>query len=127
MSTDTLPDTLAELQRLIDQVADRLAIIVDAVDRLPDPDPLAPYRLANGAVCYVTTYADVLSPGDWVQACHGDTAWHEVVDAEHFIGDDGRPWVRVLLDGRAIYWHATNALRIARPPADVLDAQGADQ
>lgn len=36
MSTDTLPDTLAEVQRLIDQVSDRLATIATAVDRLSD-------------------------------------------------------------------------------------------
>ena len=38
MSTDTLPDTLAEVQRLIDQVSDRLTTIAAAVDRLATTD-----------------------------------------------------------------------------------------
>ena len=68
MSTDTLPDTLAELQRLIDQVSDRLAVIAAAVDRLPataaDTGP-AFYPERMGYLSEVSAGDRVLFAGGW--------------------------------------------------------------
>lgn len=119
MSTDTLPDTLAELQRLIDQVSDRLSAIAAAVDTLAHPDRVT---------TFVTDYASEVMPGDRVQRCHGDPDWHLVTEAtaslrdrrgrpvDHPEADDGREWVRIVHDGTAHYWLATDAIRIATAP-----------
>ena len=68
MSTDTLPDTLAELQRLIDQVSERLVTIAAAVERLPtataDTAP-AFYPEHMGYLSEVRAGDRVLFAGGW--------------------------------------------------------------
>ena len=52
--SDTLPDTIDELRRLIDRVGERLEVIAAAIDGMPTrsvdmlADPLAAFRLAVG-------------------------------------------------------------------------------
>jgi hypothetical protein len=68
MSTDTLPDTLAEVQRLIDQVSDRLTTIAAAVDRLATTDAPAYWPERMGQL-------DEVRVGDRAM---WDGRWHEV-------------------------------------------------
>lgn len=69
MSTDTLPDTLAELQRLIDQVSDRLDTLAAEADRIiaaatPDDAPAYhPERM--GYLSEVRVGDRVLFAGGW--------------------------------------------------------------
>ena len=65
MSTDTLPDTLAELQRLIDQVSDRLTTIAAAVDRLSATDAPAFYPERMGYLTELRRGDRVLFAGGW--------------------------------------------------------------
>ncbi len=65
MSTDTLPDTLAELQRLIDQVSDRLTTIAAAVDRLSTPDAPAYHPERMGYLSELRAGDRVLFAGGW--------------------------------------------------------------
>lgn len=128
---ETLSDLLAKAERISADLADAYReaqrIVTGTTDLDPHVDlgdPLAMYRLPSGAVGYVTTYADHIVAGDWVQACHGDPDWHHVAEADAYPeADDGREWVRLVIDGRAVFWLATNAIRRATPPADVVTAQ----
>jgi len=132
---DAIVYLLAKAERLAGELADAYReaqrIITGTTDLDPHVDlgdPLARFRLPSGMVGYETTYADHLAPGDWVQACHGDEGkWHEVTEALCFTGDDGRPWVKATVDGTCRFWLATNAIRVARPAADVIAAQEWDR
>lgn len=91
-------------------------------------DPLAAYRLPSGAVAYETAYADEVTVGAWVQRCHGDPDWHHVTDVATYtvpspswFGQTAM-W-RITYDGTAHDWAGTDAIRIARPPADVVAGQ----
>ena len=91
-------------------------------------DPLAAFRLPSGAVAYETAYADEVTVGDWVQRCHGDTDWHHVDDVATYTAPSpswfGQSTVwRVTYDGTAHDWAGTDAIRIARAPAQVVAAQ----
>lgn len=128
--TDTqraaLDANLAKAQHLAQDHARILqgcrAILAEpSVDMLADP--LAPFRLPNGTVAFDTVCADDISVGDWVQRCHGDPDWHLVTEVECFTGDDGRPWVKVRIDDTANFWVATDVIRRATPPADVVAGQ----
>ena len=90
---------------------------------IPD-DPLREYRTAGGRVAYETTYADMIFAGDWVQACHGDPDWHRV-DRAKILTDPAtlRLMVNVWMDGNSKWWAPTDAIRVARPAADVVAAQ----
>ncbi len=90
---------------------------------IPD-DPLREYRTAGGRVAYATGYADEVEVGDWVQACHGDTGWHRV-DRAKILTDPAtlRLMVNVWMDGSSKWWAPTDAIRVARPAADVVAAQ----
>lgn len=122
--TDTqraeLRDALAKAEHLAREHARILegcrAILAEPpVDMLADP--LAPFRLPSGAVSYEVTYAGEVAVGDWVQRCHGDPDWHLVTEAARYDkADDGREWVRIVHDGTAHYWLATDAIRIATAP-----------
>lgn len=126
-TTDTL---LADLADVLDRAA-KLAKDLSAtlagppVDMLAIPDdPLREFRTTGGRVSYETTYADEVKVGDWVQACHGDTDWYCATEADAYPqSDDGREWVRIVLDGTANFWLATDAIRVARRAADVVAAQ----
>jgi len=83
-------------------------------------DPLAAFRLPSGAVGYITTYADHVAVGDWVQRCHGDPDWHQVESVAR-IGDT--KGLNVVYDDLAHFWLDTDAIRVARPPADTVAAQ----
>ena len=87
------------------------------------PDPPAAFRLPSGAVGYETTYADQVVVGDWVQRCHGDPDWHLVAEVQAW--PEGLNWVRIVHDGLAHDWKATDAIRVARPPVDVIARQEA--
>ena len=65
MSTDTLPDTLAELRRLVDQVSERLDVIAAAVDRLPTTDATAYHPERMGYLSEVRHGDRVLFAGGW--------------------------------------------------------------
>ncbi len=65
MSTDTLPDTLAELQRLIDQVSDRLTTIAAAVDRLTATGAPAYHPERMGYLYELDDGDRVLFAGGW--------------------------------------------------------------
>ncbi len=65
LSTDTLPDTLAELQRLIDQVSDRLTTIAAAVDRLTATDAPAYHPERMGYLSELRVGDRVLFAGGW--------------------------------------------------------------
>lgn len=105
MSTDTLPDTLAELQRLIDQVSDRLATIAAEADRIiaaatPDAPAFYPERMG---------YLSELRVGDRVLFAGG---WREVGEVSHY-GDLMVAWftdpdMNVLVD------KGTHAIRIQK-------------
>lgn len=86
-------------------------------------DPLAVFRLPSGVVGFETTYADHVRVGEWVQRCHGDPDWHLVEDVEHFTGVGSDGWVRITYGGTAHDWFAVDAIRVARPPAEVVDRQ----
>ncbi len=132
-----LAETLERAQRLFEDVAE----LVDTV-RHPDRPPSRPAtpRPARSAlsaarvlahyagVTFVTDYASEVMVGDRVQRCHGDPDWHLVTEAaaslrdrrgrpvDHPEADDGREWVRIVHDGTAHYWLATDAIRIATAP-----------
>lgn len=121
------PTERDELRRLLAEVEEKAKALADAlagigatlsgppVDMLADP--LAAFRLPSGAVGYETTYADHVVVGDWVQRCHGDPDWHLVTEAARYDkADDGREWVRIVHDGTANYWLASDAIRIATAP-----------
>lgn len=102
----------------------------DALALLREPtgvdlgDPLALFRLPSGAVGYETTYADEVRVGEWVQRCHGDPDWHLVEDVVVLAADCGCGEARrITLHGQAYDWLATDAIRVARPPADVIARQ----
>lgn len=119
-TTDTL---LADLADVLERAA-KLAAELSATLAIPD-DPLREFRLfPGGGVGYVTTYADQLVAGDWVQACHGDTGWHRV-DRAKTLTDPAtlRLMVNVWMDGSSKWWAPTDAIRVARPAADVVAAQ----
>ncbi len=123
----TLSDLLAKAERISADLADAYReaqrIVTGTTDLDPAVDlgdPLAMYRLPSGAVGYVTTYADEVVVGDWVQACHGDPDWHEVTGrsttSDRTIG--------IELDSTHLRWWApTDAIRRATPPADVVADQ----
>ena len=90
-------------------------------------DPLAMFRLPSGAVAFETTYADHVRVGEWVQRCHGDPDWHLVEDVEHFTGVGSDGWVRITHDGTAHDYRAVDAIRVARPPAEVVARQERDR
>lgn len=98
----------------------------DALALLREPtgvelgDPLALFRLPSGAVGYETTYADEVRVGEWVQRCHGDPDWHLVADIS--TTSDGTLGF-VLGGDRLCWWAHTDAIRVARPPADVIARQ----
>jgi hypothetical protein len=95
-----LAETLERAQRLFEDVA-------ELVDTVRHPD----------RVTFVTDYASEVMPGDRVQRCHGDPDWHLVTEAARYDkADDGREWVRIVHDGTAHYWLATDAIRIATAP-----------
>ena len=106
-----LAETLERAQRLFEDVA-------ELVDTVRHPD----------RVTFVTDYASEVMVGDRVQRCHGDPDWHLVTEAaaslrdrrgrpvDHPEADDGREWVRIVHDGTAHYWLATDAIRIATAP-----------
>jgi len=85
MSTDTLPDTLAEVQRLIDQVSDRLTTIAAAVDRLAATDAPAYHPERMG-------YLSELRAGDRVLFAGG---WREVNEVDRCYGHN---------DGQLVVW-----------------------
>ncbi len=108
-----MDDALRGLQRIVTGTTD----LDPAVDL---GDPLAMFRLPSGAVGYETTYADQITTGDWVQACHGDPGWHEVTGrsttSDRTIG--------IELDSTHLRWWApTDAIRRATPAADVVAGQ----
>lgn len=120
---DELRRLLAEVEAKAKALADALAgigatLAGPPVDMLADP--LAAFRLPSGAVAYVTTYADHVAVGDWVQACHGDLDWSEVTG----LSTTSDRTIGVELNGdRLRWWAPTDAIRLARPPADVVAAQ----
>ena len=63
--SDTLPDTLAEVQRLIDQVSDRLATIAAAVDRLATTDAPAYWPERMGYLYELHRGDRALFAGGW--------------------------------------------------------------
>lgn len=129
--TDTeraeLRDALAKAEHLAREHARILegcrAIIAEPpVDVLADP--LAAFRLPSGAVGYVTTYADRVKVGDWVQRCHGDPDWH-LVERVAVTTDPLTltRMVNVWADGSSYWWNATDAIRRATPPDVVVAGQ----
>ena len=130
---EALTDLLAKAERLSRELSDayreaqRIVTATTDLDPTVDlGDPLALFRLQSGMVGYETTYADQVAVGDWVQRCHGDGDWHLVTEVEEL------PWfhkqthvtfLRVTYDGLARDWARTDAIRVARPPADVVAAQ----
>lgn len=111
MSTDTLPDTLAEVQRLIDQVSDRLATIAAAVDRLAATDAPAYHPERMG-------YLSELRPGDRALFAGG---WREVAHSKHFDGYVRVTWTDPDMD--ELVDKGTYAIRIQkRADEQELDA-----
>ena len=107
MSTDTLPDTLAELQRLIDQVSDRLDTLAAEADRIiaaatPDDAPAYhPERMG---------YLAELRVGDRVLFAGG---WREVGE----VGGAGGDWMAVTFtdpDMDPLIDRGTHAIRIQK-------------
>ena len=123
-TTDTL---LADLADVLDRASKLAAQMADTLAgppvTIPD-DPLREYRTTGGRVSYETTYAEEVKVGDWVQACHGDTDWHRV-DRAKILTDPAtlRLMVNVWMDGSSRWWAPTDAIRVARPAADVVAAQ----
>ena len=115
-----LSDLRATLARAEALATEMVAVLSGAA--VPEADPLAAFRLPDGAVAYDTTNAYDVRVGDWVQRCHGDPDWHLAEDVEVLPGDVSR-WVRITHDGTAHYWRDTDAIRVARPPADVIARQ----
>lgn len=120
---DELRRLLAEVEAKAKALADALAglgatLAGPPVDMLADP--LAAFRLPSGAVAYETTYADHVAVGGWVQACHGDLDWSEVTG----LSTTSDRTIGVELNGDTLRWWApTDAIRVARSPADVVAAQ----
>ena len=75
------------------------------------------YVLADGTVTHVFELACVVERGDWVQAIHGDTDWHEVlhqpIHTDHTIG-----LVFRLSDGseRITWWGSEDLIKVAEVP-----------
>lgn len=128
---DEIVALLTKAERLSAELADiyrqaqRIVTATSPLVHVDLGDPLAAFRLPSGAVAYVTTYADEVVVGDWVQRCHGDPDWHLVTEVESlpWPDPDWMPFVRVTHDGLAHDWRPGDAIRIARPPADVVAAQ----
>ena len=101
--SDTLPDTLAEVQRLIDQVSDRLTTIAAAVDRLSATDAPAYHPERMG-------YLAELRVGDRVLFAGG---WREVGE----VGGAGGDWMAVTFtdpDMDPLIDRGTHAIRIQK-------------
>lgn len=124
---DAIVDLLAKAERLSAELADayreaqRIVTGTSPLVAVDLGDPLAMFRLPSGQVGYETTYADHVVVGDWVQACHGDAGqWSEVTG----LSTTSDRTIGVELNHTALRWWApTDAIRVARPPADVIDGQ----
>lgn len=125
LTTDQLLDelhaTLQRAEKLWTHLHDLLAGPTAA-----DPDPLAEYRLPGGTVAYTTTYVDRVRAGDWVQACHGDTGWHQV-DRADIITDPLTLTTMVNVDHGDTnrWWAKTDTIRVACTPGEAVARQGA--
>ena len=129
---DELAATLARLEKVATELAEcyraaqRIVTATTDLDPTIDlGDPLAMFRLPSGLVGFVTTYADEVKVGDWVQRCHGDPDWHLVTEVERLPWGPGSRghFVRATYDGLAHDWAPTDAIRVARPPAQVVADQ----
>ena len=129
---EALTDLLAKAERLSRELSDayreaqRIVTATTDLDPTVDlGDPLAPFRLPSGLVGFVTTYADEVKVGDWLQRCHGDPDWHLVTEVERLPWGPGSRghFVRATYDGGAHDWAPTDAIRVARPPAQVVADQ----
>lgn len=123
---DAIVDLLNQAERISAELADvyrqaqRIVTGTSPLVHVDLGDPLAAFRLPSGAVGYETTYADHVVVGDWVQACHGDLDWSEVTG----LSTTSDRTIGVELNGDTLRWWApTDAIRVARPPADVVAAQ----
>lgn len=137
-----LSDLRATLARAEALATEMVAVLSGAA--VPEADPLAAigpvnvkvrlycddsvaFRLPDGAVAYDTTNAYDVRVGDWVQRCHGDPDWHLVEDvidhAARGCCEAWKGWVRITHDGTAHDYRATDAIRVAHPPADVIARQ----
>ena len=125
---DELGPLLAEVEAKARLLTETIGQARATLAEMRAGDPLAVFRIPSGAVGFETTYADKVKVGDWVQRCTGDPDWHQVDAIEPLwfatrcaIGDpDGR---RLVYDGLAHDWKATDAIRVARPPAEVVARQ----
>ena len=129
---EALSELLAKAERISAELADAYRqaqrIVSGTTDLDPTVDlgdPLAMYRLPSGMVGYVTTYADQVKVGDWVQRCHGDPDWH-LVERAVVVTDPLTltRMVNVWVENDGSYWWApTDAIRRATPAADVVAGQ----
>jgi excisionase family DNA binding protein len=82
-------------------------------------DPLAPFRLPDGSVAYLSIPVGGLRAGDWFQRQRGDDGWHQVRPLI-FGGDQ----VGVPFDETGLEWFGRDQMvRVARTPEHVVAAQ----
>lgn len=82
-------------------------------------DPLAPFKMADGTVAYLTVPVGGLRAGDWFQRQHGDPDWHHVRPLI-LAGDQ----VGVPFDETGLEWFGRSAMvRVARTPEQVAFVQ----
>lgn len=122
MTDQLLSDLRATLARAEALATEMVAVLSGAPVGGPPAECRIPY--AGWAVAYKTTSASTVRVGDWVQRRNGDPDWHLVEDVEEVPWGPGSGiWVRITHDGIAHDYRATDAIRVARPPADVVARQ----
>lgn len=119
---DSMEQRIADVREAVAGVEAHAATVADLVGpptSVDLRDPLAPFKMADGTVCYLSIPVGGLRAGDWFQRVHGDPDWHHVRPLI-FAGD----LIGVPYDEAGLEWFGVDAqVRVARPPADVIARQ----
>ncbi len=119
---DSVEQRIADVREAVAGMEAHAATVADLVGpptSVDLRDPLAPFKMADGTVCYLSIPVGGLRAGDWFQRQHGDPDWHHV-RLLIFAGDR----IGVPYDEAGFEWFGVDAqVRVARPPADVVARQ----
>ena len=78
---DSMEQRIADVREAVAGVEAHAATVADLVGpptSVDLRDPLAPFKMADGTVCYLSIPVGGLRAGDWFQRQHGDPDWHHV-------------------------------------------------
>jgi hypothetical protein len=114
----TLEERVERMEAMWGEIATHLGLTSPA-GHADMGDPLAPFRLPDGSVAYLSIPVGGLRAGDWFQRQRGDDGWHQVRPLI-FGGDQ----VGVPFDETGLEWFGRDQMvRVARTPEHVVAAQ----